>query len=194
MQRKIILSVLVVGFVWFFPTHFTTSPGTADSSVSYPQIAPIAQASAPSNPIHLTIPNAHVDTNIIDLGVTSKGNLDVPGNYTEVGWYKYGARPGEIGSAVLDGHVDNGGSIPGPFKHLRDLKAGDDIYVSMSDGKVLHYKVTVSQVYPLSQFPGEMVFNQTGDRYLKIITCHGKFVPKLGTYDQRLIVTAVLDL
>ncbi len=164
-------------------------------SVTHPAaLATRAEAATPATPIHLTISNAHVDTNIINVGITSKGNLDVPGNYTDVGWYQFGTRPGEIGSAVIDGHVDNGGSVPGPFKHLRDLKAGDDISIAMSDGRTLHYKVTLSEAYPTNKFPADAVFNQTGDRYLKLITCHGTFVPKTGTYDERLIVTAVLDM
>jgi sortase A len=186
MNKKILLIVLAA-FFYLVPSHFTTE-------ISAPAVLNVAQAAAPIIPTNLTIPNAKVNTNIIEVGITPKGNLDVPGNYTEVGWYKYGARPGEVGSAVLDGHVDNGGSIPGPFKHLRDLKAGDDIFVTMSDGKVLRYKVTLSEVYPTNAFPGQKVFHENDNRYLKIITCHGKFVPSLRTYDERLIVTAVLDL
>ncbi len=178
------MSVLAA-FLYLIPSHFTTE-------ISAPAAINVVEAAAPITPTYLTIPNAKVNTNIIEVGITREGNLDVPGNYTEVGWYKYGTRPGEIGSAVLDGHVDNGGSIPGPFKHLRDLKIGDDIYVSMSDGKILHYKVTVSEVHATDKFPAEKVFHETGDKYLKIITCHGKFVPSLKTYNQRLIVTAVL--
>jgi hypothetical protein len=85
--------------------------------IAPPQPA-IAEAAVLGVPTNLNIPNAKVTTNIIEVGITPKGNLDVPGNYTEVGWYKYGTRPGEVGSAVLDGHVDNGGKIPGPFKHF----------------------------------------------------------------------------
>jgi sortase A len=184
--RKVVLGSLLISIIYLIPAHFTSStnePGTIINHV---------EAAGPATPTYLTIPNAKVSTNIINVGITPEGNLDVPGNYTEVGWYKYGTRPGEVGSAVLDGHVDNGGSTPGPFKHLRDLKIGDDIYVTMSSGKILHYKVTVSDAYPLNKFPGEMVFHQTGDKYLKIITCHGKFVPSLKTYNERLIVTAVL--
>ncbi len=186
-RRKIIVSVLIA-FVYLIPSHFTTE-------ISAPAAINVVEAAAPiTTPTYLSIPNAKVNTNIIEVGITQQGNLDVPGNYKEVGWYKHGTRPGEIGSAVLDGHVDNGGNVPGPFKHLRDLKIGDDVYVTMSDGKILHYKVTVSEAYPTNKFPGEMVFHETGTQYLKIITCHGKFVSSLKTYDQRLIVTAVLVL
>ncbi len=181
--RKVFLLVLLA-FV-FIPSHLTTE-------ISAPAAMNVAEAAAPITPNYISIPNAKVNTNIVEVGITREGNLDVPNNYTEVGWYKHGARPGEIGSTVLDGHVDNGGTIPGPFKHLKNLKVGDDIFVTLSNGTVQHYQVKVSEVYDTDKFPGEKVFHETGDRYLKIITCHGKFVQKLGTYNQRLIVTAVL--
>lgn len=183
MNKKLFLSVLLA-VAYLVPFHFT-------QEIKAPVLVKVAEAQV-ATPTHLTIPNAKVDAKIINVGITREGNLDVPGNYKDVGWYQFGARPGEIGSAVLDGHVDNGGSIPGPFKHLRDLSIGDDIYVSLSDGTVQHYIVKESAVYDLNDFPGQKVFHETGDRYLKIITCHGKFVPKLGTYNQRLIVSAVL--
>jgi sortase (surface protein transpeptidase) len=146
-----------------------------------------------NNPTHLAIPGARVDAHVIPVGVTKTNNLDVPPNFVQVGWYEYGAKPGQVGNAVLDGHVDNGGSVAGVFKHLRDLKPGDDVYVSGGDGSHLHFKVQRSDVYLTSKFPSDVVFNQNdGQPILKIITCHGSFVPSTGTYDHRLVVTAVL--
>ncbi len=147
----------------------------------------------PPVPLHLTIPDAYVDTSIVGVGLTSKGNLDVPHNYVDVGWYKYGPMPGETGSVVLDGHVDNGATIPGPFKHLKDLEKGDNISVAMSDGSQLHYTIVSFDVYKTDAFPSQKVFAESGKKYLKLITCHGKFVAIKGTYDQRLVVTAVLS-
>jgi len=145
------------------------------------------------NPTHLSIPMARVDASVIPVGVTKTNNLDVPPNFVQVGWYEYGPKPGEVGNTVLDGHVDNGSTIDGVFKHLRDLKPGDDIYVTGADGSQLHYKVDHSDVYLTSKFPSDIVFNQNnGQPTLKIITCHGTFVKATGTYDQRLVVTAYL--
>jgi LPXTG-site transpeptidase (sortase) family protein len=139
----------------------------------------------------LVIPKASVDAHIQNVGITSSGNLDVPPNFTDVGWYEYGPRPGQKGSVVLDGHVDNGASVKGVFKHLRDLKEGDDIYVNL-DGTTYHYRVQRTQVFATNAFPGNMIFHENDASYLKIITCHGTYVPSMKTYDQRLIVTAVL--
>ncbi len=196
--RNTFLLVLIASFIYLFGPHMPIQvPGVPETAIVQSTlraevISPTKKSIYPAVPTHLSIPDAKVSADIIEVGVTDKGNLDVPPNYTEVGWYKYGKRPGETGSAVLDGHVDDGGKVPGPFKHLRDARIGDDIYVTMSNGSVLHYRVKASKVYDLNKFPGEMVFHETGDTYLKIITCHGKFVPSIGTYNQRLIVSAVL--
>ncbi len=143
-------------------------------------------------PIHITIPTGGANADIIQIGVTKEGRLDVPPNFVQAGWYKYGPIPGQMGSSVIDGHVDNGGKIPGPFKNLKKVKVGDDIVVTMSNGKDLHFTVTNASVYPTNNFPGDVVFHQEGKAYLKIITCHGTFIPSQDTYNQRLVVTAVL--
>ncbi len=143
-------------------------------------------------PTRIIIPKAKVNASVISIGITKEGNLDVPNNYTEAGWYKYGTLPGKIGSAVIDGHVDNGNRVPGPFKNLKLVKPGDNIYVTMGDGKMLHYSIVAAEIYDTDKFPGEYVFHESGQAYLKIITCHGKFIRSKQTYDQRLIVKAVL--
>ncbi len=153
---------------------------------------PEATAQVSDHPRLLTIPAARVNAKIIDVGVTPANNLDVPHNFVDAGWYKYGIKPGQTGSAVLDGHVDNGASIDGVFKHLRDLVPGDDISVTDGAGTVSRFKVVNSAIYGYKDFPSQEIFNQADGRYLKIITCHGTFIPSEDTYDQRLVVTAVL--
>lgn len=144
-------------------------------------------------PSKIVIPTANVSARIIDVGVTKAGNLDVPHNYVQAGWYRYGAIPGQIGNAVIDGHVDNGALVPGPFKDLKNAKVGDDITVEMTDGTKHTFSIVDSSVYSTKSFPGRSVFIGDGTgSVLKIITCHGRFIKKEGTYDHRLIVTAVL--
>ena len=146
-------------------------------------------------PVRLEISSIGVDADIIDVGVTSSGNLDVPHNYVQVGWYMNGIIPGQIGSAILDGHVDNGGFTPtvaGPFKSLQDIKIGDDISVTTATGSVLHFTVTSLEVYPTDSFPSKAIFDDTSGSLLKIVTCHGQWIPLLKTYNQRLVVTAAL--
>ncbi len=142
-------------------------------------------------PNRILIPSIRVNAEIIDIGVTKTNNLDVPSNYYQAGWYKYGSLPGNPGNAVIDGHVDNGGRIDGPFKHLKETKVGDDIYVVMTDGSIVAYTIKDLSTSSYKKFPKESVFRGNEESVLKIITCHGKFLKSEDTYDQRLIVTAV---
>jgi len=174
------------------PLVATSSPVHLSQNASVPVVSPQQGVIVDERPRSLTIPVIALDREIIDVGITDEGNLDVPPNYTQVGWYKYGTLPGQVGSAVLDGHVDNGSTIPGPFKRLREVNVGDDIFVTAADGTKLHYVVTQSKVYMTTEFPGELVFHDKSGKLLKIITCHGRFVKSMDTYDQRLIVTAKL--
>ena len=143
-------------------------------------------------PARITIAAAKVSADIIPVGVTPTGNLDTPHNFVQAGWYKYGTKPGQVGSAVIDGHVDNGASIPGPFKRLDKVRVGDDIAIDASDGSVLHFTVLSSDVYKTSAFPSDSIFNDHRAPLLKIITCHGRFIASKKTYDERLVVTAYL--
>jgi sortase (surface protein transpeptidase) len=164
-------------------------PAGAQPDASWP-----VPQTPPPIPVGISIPEARVDARVIPVGVTDAGNLDVPPNFVEAGWYMSGTRPGDVGSAVIDGHVDTGGWVPMPgiFKHLRDLESRDIITVRMSDGTDVRFSVTESNVYDKNKFPGELIFHENDAAYLKIITCHGKWLPSENTYADRLVVTAVL--
>ncbi|HEV7424106.1 MAG TPA: class F sortase [Candidatus Paceibacterota bacterium] len=144
-----------------------------------------------SYPSRLSIPKINVDANIQKVGITAKGNMATPNNFTDVGWYKYGALPGVMGSAVIAGHVNNGLNFPAVFSKLGDLSAGDDVYVTTENGTMLHFKVTGSKVYDFNQKVDE-VFKQNDNKFLKLITCTGTWVPKYKTHDKRLVVSAML--
>lgn len=167
-------------------------PVRAEASTKSSVTSVIASKKVDLRPRVVSIPSIGLERDVIDIGITSEGNLDVPPNYVQVGWYKYGTVPGQTGSAVLDGHVDNGGSVPGPFKRLREVKIGDEIVLTSADGTKQKFLVSESNIYPTDRFPGELVFHDKSDALIKIITCHGRYVPSLKTYDQRLIVTAKL--
>src|SRR3989338_6782430 len=139
-------------------------------------------------PVRLTIPAFTLDANIQHVGVNAKGNMGVPDNFTDVAWYKGGPAPGLRGSAVIDGHVDNGLGLAGVFKHLSELKVGDDVYVERRDGDRVHFKVVSIESYNYKEVPLERVFNRKDGTYLNLITCEGNWVKGEKTYDKRLIV------
>ncbi len=168
------------------PAGSSTIPISAASSSS---AAPV-QAGLPSR---LQIPALSIDAHVQQVGVNGAGNMSAPSNFTDVAWYKYGTKPGQEGSAVMAGHVDNGLALSGVFKHLSDIKAGDDIYVVTDTGANLHFVVSSVDSYEYKDVPTTQVFMENDKAYLKLLTCTGDWVPGDRTYDRRLVVTAVLQ-
>ena len=142
-------------------------------------------------PTQLSIPKLNIHAKIGELGITKKGNMTAPTNFTDVGWYKYGTLPGDVGSAVIAGHLDDGLALPAVFINLKNLNKGDDIYVTLSNNKTLHFVVTRTDTYD-SDAIVPAVFNENDGKFLKLITCSGDWIAQYKTHNQRLVVTATL--
>lgn len=142
-------------------------------------------------PVRLDIPGIKENISVIRVGLTETGIMDTPNNLTQAGWYEYGTVPGNVGSAVIGAHVDNGYSKPGVFKNLKNLNTGDKIIITMASGKIDEYEVISSESQPYAQVDANKLFNQNDGAYLKLVTCNGTFMPDKGTYDERLVVTAI---
>ncbi|MBI5645276.1 class F sortase [Candidatus Kaiserbacteria bacterium] len=164
-------------------TSIVENAPTVDSPV---EIAPVASSAAPKNvsrPVRLKIPSIHLDASIIPVGLNAKGEMGVPsGSSSDVGWYSKGARPGEIGSSVLDAHVF------AAFENLQYVPVGADIYVEDANGATLHFVVEDSRVYALGLLSPELLFNRKDARRLNLITCAGKPSADGSTYTHRLVV------
>jgi LPXTG-site transpeptidase (sortase) family protein len=152
----------------------------------------IKTSTFPEYPSRLVIPSLNIDAKVQKVGVKSNGNMGVPTNFTDVAWYKDGTIPGQIGSAVIDGHVDNGLSLAGVFKHLDSIQKGDDVYVVTEKGTKLHFVVTATDLYDYKNTPNDLIFNEKGAARLRLITCTGDWVGAERTYNKRLVVTAEL--
>lgn len=163
------------------PTPLTTS------SITLPEPKQEATQSLGIVPTHIEIPKVGVNAPIDPAGLMKNGQMDVPANDTRVGWYHLGTKPGDIGNAVLDGHVDNQ-TGPAVFFYLKDLKPGDPVWLSDANGKKLEFIVDTIAVYPEGNAPVEKVFGNFGRRNLNLITCTGVFNHSEKSYESRLVV------
>lgn len=179
---------------------FIPEAGVATSSDSAATSTPAPTLAASSTPapekkisnaesMRLSIPSIGLNSPITPVGLNTKGEMAVPsGSTNQVGWYKFGTTPGDEGSAVLDAHVF------AAFAHLDKLQIGSDLYVVQGD-TTLHFIVTSTELYKLSDMDlsvAQSIFNQTGGRYLNLITCAGKLTPDHLTYDHRLVIRTKL--
>lgn len=142
-------------------------------------------------PVRLTIPAINVSAAIQYLGVTPNGIMDVPTNSTDAGWFKLGPRPGEKGSAVIDGHFDGPNGVPGVFTNLHKLKPGDKMTIEDDNGTKMTFIVRESRNYN----PGyaEEVFSRNDTAHLNLITCYGSWDSTKNSYSKRLVVFADLS-
>ncbi len=141
----------------------------------------------------LSIPAINVRAGVLGMGLAPDGKMAVPDNFTEASWYNLGARPGNTGNAVIGAHVDNGGSIDGLFKRLKDLKIGDEVTMTDRNNKTLRFKIMDRNIYPYNLKDTRSVFGPAKTARLNLITCYGTFMPQLNTYDKRLVVVAELQ-
>ncbi len=188
MYALMICAATLIHAVWYAPE----SEVTVQSASMVSTATSSGIVSEPDFPDRLIIPALSINAHVQRVGLTAKGNMGIPTNFTDVAWYKYGTVPGKSGNALMDGHVDNGLSLPGVFKHLSDIHAGDDIYVVMTSGIKVHFLVTESTLYDYHSVPTDLIFAPLGPPRLRLITCEGSWVKSDKTYDQRLIVTAEL--
>lgn len=141
----------------------------------------------PDTPARLIIPALTVDAPIEQVGRTASGNMGSPTSSTGIVWFKEGARPGEPGSAVVAGHLDNALGRSGVFKNLERLSVGDMVLVETISGETLRFRVISTAVYPYNA-PPEGLFTSTDGTLLNLITCTGEWIPEAKTYDGRLVV------
>jgi sortase (surface protein transpeptidase) len=146
-----------------------------------------------ANPSRLIIPSLDINSHVQYVGINAKGNIGTPNNFTDVAWYSYGVVPGQAGTAVIDGHVDNGLGLAGVFKHLSNMQIGDEVDVITKAGKKIHFIVTDIETYDYQNVPSQAIFGtSSASSFLKLITCDGTWVQGSDTYNERLIVTATL--
>ncbi|TCI60595.1 class F sortase [Exiguobacterium sp. SH0S2] len=142
-------------------------------------------------PVQIQIPSINVDTAIEQVGVLDNGQMGVPVDENQVGWFEPGVKPGSKGNAVVAGHVDSK-TGPAVFYELDQLKTGDDVTIIDENGNTLRFRVTKTESYDTKNAPIDEIFGTTSNRNLNLITCSGTFGD--GGYDQRFVVyTELVD-
>jgi sortase (surface protein transpeptidase) len=153
---------------------------------------PAADALPHSPPDRVRIPSIRVDAPLMGLGLSPQGSLDVPpaARKNLAGWYEAGTAPGEKGTAIVAGHVDNAEG-PAVFYRLGALGKGSTIEVGRRDGSVALFSVDAVEVYDARDFPDEKVYGAAARPELRVITCGGGYSAGTG-YRGNVVVFAHL--
>lgn len=148
-----------------------------------------AGSAGQDRPAELSVPAIGVNAEIVSVGVEpGTDSVEVP-PITEVGWYRYGALPGDPGGSVLVGHVDGDGRT-GIFWGLRGLEPGDKLTVKFDDGAIRSFVVTGRAEVAKPALPSGL-FSRQGPARLALITCGGGFDQTTHHYLDNVIVVAV---
>jgi hypothetical protein len=147
-----------------------------------------------SEPVSVTIPAINVHSKLLRLGLNPNGTIAVPPLPESAGlaaWYKYSVTPGQIGPAVIEGHVD---SYAGPavFFRLGALHPGNTVDVTLADGVTAIFRVTGVREYRKADFPDKTIYGATDYAALRLITCGGSFDSATGHYIGSTVVFASL--
>ncbi len=173
------------------PPPLAESPvGAAASS---PEVAQPAPSGRPrSAPSQIVIPKIGVHASIMKIGTNPDGTVEVPplDQAQLAGWYEPGASPGEVGNAVVVGHVDSAELGPAVFFSLGDLRPGDTVGVVREDGEQVDFTVESVKAYPKTEFPTELVYGPTDQIALRVVTCGGVFDEAAGDYPDNIVVFA----
>ncbi|TDW73355.1 sortase family protein [Curtobacterium sp. PhB25] len=169
-----------------------SASASAGSGIEGFQDPAVPAARSAATPVSVSIPAIGVQSNLEDLHRGTAGELDPPVDWDSAGWFSDGIVPGEVGPAVIAGHVDSPTSAA-VFFRLDELVAGDEIHVAMSDGSTRTFTVDRSERAAKSAFPTSDVYGTTPTPQLRLITCDGVFDTATGHYTDNLIVFADLS-
>ena len=164
--------------------------------LAVPAVAPGERLSPAAPPVRLQIPAIHVSARIVDEGLDADGALQVPpltdAGVREAGWYDLGPAPGQVGSAIIAGHVDSY-QAPGVFYDLGRLAPGNAVEVTLANGETVHYTVSSVHEYPKAHFPASEVYGPEPYPALRLITCGGAFDAATGHYLSNIVAYARMN-
>ncbi|MGW1028767.1 class F sortase [Streptomyces sp. NPDC002577] len=138
------------------------------------------------------IPAINVNAPVTTVGLDPDGWVQAPppDDSNLAGWFTGAVAPGQKGTAVIVGHVDNSKG-PAVFYGLGSLKKGNRVEVRRADHKTAVFEIYGIEVFSKANFPGQRVYGNTGQAELRVITCGGGFTKQFG-YDGNVVVFARL--
>ncbi|MEU2021757.1 class F sortase [Streptomyces sp. NPDC016469] len=168
------------------------SVGRQNNAPAAPAPGPVVKPLPYAPVARVAIPSIQVDAPVIDVNLDPDGWIETPPpeDPNLAGWYQNGIAPGQAGTSVIVGHVDNKAG-PAVFYALGSLKKGDHIEVDRSDDRVAVFEVYGVEVFAKNDFPGARVYGDTGQPELRVITCGGGYT-KANGYDGNVVVFARL--
>lgn len=126
----------------------------------------------------------------MELGLQGDGTLEVPPGPFPAGWFTGAPTPGEVGPAVIAGHVRWNGA-PAAFLRLGELQQGDKVRVDRENGSTAVFRISEVQEFRKRAFPSRRVYSDIDHAGLRLITCGG-YDAAADVYRTNVVVFAEL--
>jgi sortase A len=185
----LVAAVLAV-FLFYLFSESSSSVIAESDSIQVVDKAYEAEEWIPELPVRLVIPAINVDAPVqyVGLDETGTGEMGVPNNFTDVGWYKNGVRPGMRGSAVIAGHYNGKMTPKAVFYDLHTLEVGDEVVIMSANRIEDIFHVVKIETYAHDASTSDVFISTDGKKRLNLITCSGDWLPEVKLYDQRTVV------
>jgi len=163
----------------------------APSASSPPPAAPAAPGLGRSAPVTISIASIKVHASVDQVGLAPDGALEEQplSRAANAAWYRLGPAPGQVGPAVIVGHVDTKHS-QAVFFNLSRLRPGAKVVITRADGHSVTFTVDSLGTYLKTDFPTKAVYGQTSYPALRLVTCGGPFDRVAGSYRDNIVVFA----
>jgi|SRR6266700_2239797 len=167
------------------------SQAPAPSPTADDQLAAAQAIVAPAPPpVRLLVPAIGVNAQVEPVGQDATGQMATPARAEDVAWFQPGVTPGDVGNAVIAGHLD-WTSGPAVFWQLAKLRRGDSLAVVRENRSQARFLVDSTSTMSFDAST-DSLFTRDGPPSLTLITCAGAWDRQRGTYLQRLVVHATL--
>lgn len=195
--RSRAISVLVISALLILGLSLSSLATTETYKASTSELQAVAAIETPEVrewvpelPVRLVIPAIGVDAVVQYVGLDPEGTgeMAVPSNFTDVGWYKHGVRPGMRGSAVITGHL-NGKEVPkAVFYDLHTLKVGDEVVIMSAERIEDIFEVVRIATYDHDDSAADVFLSTDRKKRLNLITCSGDWLSEQDQYNKRTVV------
>lgn len=160
----------------------STGPGRTVATV------PVVRSDPPAS---VAVPSVGVEAEVVGVGTSADGAMEIPRDGRTIGWYRWGPEAGAAqGNTVLSGHVSTRAGGPGALAPLAQVQVGDTVTVGTVSGAQVTYRVVSLETITKSVLPVDRIFARDGAHRLVVITCGGPFQPDLGSFRDNVVVVA----
>ncbi len=156
--------------------------------ITGPVTPPSADVPAMVLPASIEVPAIDARSELMLLGVDAANGVEEPPETSPgiAGWYKYSPVPGQRGAPVILGHI-NGDGQRGVFADLVSIEPGDEVFVDLTDGTRVTYRIDRVQQIAKTVFPTQAVYGPVGGSEIRLVSCGGPFDDGTGHYLDNVI-------